>query len=122
MRVFIHKNSGVREELSYLEFLILTQLTQIIMEELLFGEFPLAILTFGLHTSQTENFLPTYHFTSIPISIHHPLNYSTICGIENSNDFNARLASWIILAKEVVPTFDSHIRLIPLAITTFILA
>ena len=63
------KNSGVREELSYLPFFPQAQLTQIIVEEYIFGEFALTTLTFGLCTSPTDTFPFTYLFPSVPIYI-----------------------------------------------------
>ena len=52
----IIKNSGVREELIYLPFFLLTQLQQINTEEHIFGEYALVHLTFGLCTPPTAKF------------------------------------------------------------------
>ena len=51
----IIKNSGFREELSYLPCFIQAQLQQITVKEHIFGEFVLVNLTFGSCTSPTEN-------------------------------------------------------------------
>ena len=105
----ILKNSGVREELTDVVFFLETQLQQITVQEPVFCEFALTPLTFGPCTSPTDSFPFTYHFPFVSIPISQPLNCSPICRVEISNAFDARSISWIILAKEGVPIFYSHI-------------
>ena len=77
------KNSCVREELIDLPFFLQTQLQQITVQEHLFGEFALALLTFGPCTSPTETSTFTYHFLYVYITICQCLNCSPICAVEN---------------------------------------
>ena len=87
MSCLIIKSSGVREELSDLLFFFQTQLQKIIVEEHLFGEFALAILTFGSCTSPTDTFPFTYLFPSVAISIQYPLDCSTIFVVNHLQRF-----------------------------------
>ena len=57
----IIKNSGVREELSYIPFFLQTKLQQITVEENIFDEFALMHLTFGKCISPNATFPFTYH-------------------------------------------------------------
>ena len=103
-------------------FFLQTQLQYITVKEHLFCKFELAPLTFGPCTSPTDTLHFTYQFSSVSIPTSNTLNCIPICAVENFQCFQLQIKILEILAEEVVTIFDSHIRLIPLATTTFILA
>ena len=112
----------VREEVSYVVFFLQTQLQHITVQGNIFGEFALALLTFGLCTSPTDTFTFTYYFRLCPFLSDIASTDAPFALYKISNTFNARSTSSIILSEEGVPIFDYHIRFSPLVITTFILA
>ena len=87
----IIKHSCVRKELSDVEFFLQTQLQQITVKELIFGELTLAPLIFGLCTSPNDTFSFTYQFPSVSIPVSKPLNCSPICAVENFQHFQCHI-------------------------------
>ena len=87
----IVKHSYVREELTDVVFFLQTQLQQITVQEHILGEFALATLTFGPCTSPTDNFPFTYHFPYVSIPISQLLNCSSICAVDNFQNFQRQI-------------------------------